>query len=70
MGSRAKTLGQDVTSGEEPNSTGKRGPRIDAKVRAHLGRKLKSAYQSLVDEPVPDRFVKLLDDLRSKEGKS
>jgi hypothetical protein len=36
----------------------------------HLGRKLKSAYQNLVDEPVPDKFVKLLDELRRKEGKS
>jgi hypothetical protein len=42
---------------------------VDAKIRAHLGRKLKSAYQSLVEEPVPDKFVKLLDELRRKEGK-
>jgi hypothetical protein len=70
MGSRAKTLGQDVTSGEEPSPVGKRGPRVDAKIRAHLGRKLKSAYQSLVDEPVPERFTRLLEELRSKEGKS
>lgn len=49
---------------------GKPGARIDAKVRAHLGRKLKSAYQALVEEPVPDRFAKLLDELRRKEGKS
>ena len=44
--------------------------RVDANVRAHLGRKLKTAYQSLIEEPVPDRFVKLLEELRSKEGKS
>lgn len=46
------------------------GARVDAKIRTHLGRKLKSAYQSLVDEPVPDKFVQLLEELRRKEGKS
>jgi hypothetical protein len=44
--------------------------RVDANVRAHLGRKLKSAYQTLIEEPVPDKFVKLLEELRAKEGKS
>ena len=48
----------------------KAGARVDAKVRTHLGRKLKTAYQNLVDEPVPDKFVRLLDELRRKEGKS
>ena len=48
----------------------KPGARVDANVRAHLGRKLKTAYQALIEEPVPDRFVKLLEELRSKEGKS
>ena len=44
--------------------------RVDAKIRTHLGSKLKTAYQTLVDEPVPDKFVKLLVELRRKEGKS
>lgn len=53
---------------ENEGEGAKQGARVDAKVRAHLGRKLKSAYQTLVDEPVPDRFVKLLEELRRREG--
>ncbi len=61
--------------GQEPMNDGegegrKATAQVDAKIRMHLGRKLKSAYQNLVDEPVPDKFVKLLDELRRKEGKS
>lgn len=61
-------------AGQEPmqdddGEVRKAGARVDAKVRTHLGRKLKAAYQTLVEEPVPDKFVKLLDELRQKEGK-
>jgi Anti-sigma factor NepR len=55
---------------DEDGEARKGAARIDAKIRTHLGRKLKSAYQALVDEPVPDKFVELLDELRRKEGKS
>ena len=55
---------------DEKREEAKADGRVDANVRAHLGRKLKTAYQTLVEEPVPDRFVKLLDELRTKEGKS
>jgi len=44
--------------------------RLDANVQAHLGRKLKAAYKALVDEPVPNKFRKLLDELESKESKT
>jgi hypothetical protein len=69
MGSQTKTLGRGGSRSEQGES-GKPRVRIDAKVRAHLGHKLKTAYQALVDEPVPDRFTKLLEELRQKEGKS
>ncbi|NJO35702.1 MAG: hypothetical protein HC869_24105 [Rhodospirillales bacterium] len=48
----------------------KPGARVDATIRMHLGRKLKTAYQTLVEEPVPDKFLKLLEELRRKENKS
>ena len=65
---------QSAKPGQDPmndsgGETRKEGPRVDAKVRSHLGKKLKAAYQNLVDEPVPEKFVKLLDELRQKEGK-
>jgi hypothetical protein len=69
MGSHGKPPGQQPMKNEEREEA-KPGTRVDANVRAHLGRKLKTAYQALVEEPVPERFVKLLEELRSKEGKS
>ncbi len=69
MGSHRKAPGQHSMK-DEKREGAKPEARVDANVRAHLGRKLKTAYQTLVEEPVPDRFVKLLEELRSKEGKS
>jgi hypothetical protein len=70
MGSQGKPPGQQPMKNDEREAEAKPGARVDANVRAHLGRKLKTAYQSLIEEPVPDRFVKLLEELRSKEGKT
>lgn len=70
MGSHGKAPGQQSMTDEKREAAAKPEARVDANVRAHLGRKLKTAYQALVEEPVPDRFVKLLEELRSKEGKS
>lgn len=67
MGSHAK-VGQVPMKDELGGEAQKPGVRVDAKVRSHLGRKLKSAYQALVDEPVPDKFLQLLDELRRKEA--
>lgn len=69
MGSHGKPSGQQPMKDEESEGA-KPAARVDANVRAHLGRKLKTAYQALVEEPVPDKFVKLLEELRNKEGKS
>jgi hypothetical protein len=41
---------------------------LDAKLQAYLGKKLRLQYQELVNEPVPEKFRKLLDELHRKEG--
>jgi hypothetical protein len=66
---RSYTKARQEPMKDEDGEARKSAARIDAKVRTHLGKKLKSAYQTLVDEPVPDKFVQLLDELRRKEGK-
>jgi Anti-sigma factor NepR len=43
--------------------------RLEADLQAHLGTKLKAVYQTLVDEPVPEKFLELLDELERREGK-
>jgi hypothetical protein len=40
---------------------------LDPRVRTHIGRKIKAVYDEVLQEPVPDRFVNLLDELSKKE---
>lgn len=42
--------------------------RLDGKAQAYLGSKLKSAYQELIEAPVPDKFLELLAELSRKEN--
>jgi hypothetical protein len=39
-----------------------------AQLQAHLGKNLKAIYQAVVDEPVPERLIKLLDELERREN--
>ena len=41
--------------------------RLDPKVQAHIGGLLRSMYQALVDEPVPEKFLKVLEELDRSE---
>jgi hypothetical protein len=40
---------------------------VDRSLQAQLGRQLRSIYQDVADEPVPDRFIELLKMLEDKE---
>jgi hypothetical protein len=42
-------------------------PALDPKVEAMIGAKLRSYYDTLMSEPVPDRIVELLRQLDAKE---
>lgn len=44
--------------------------RLDPRVRSHIGRKIKAVYDEVLEEPVPDRFLTLLDELAKKERES
>jgi hypothetical protein len=37
-------------------------------LREHLGRQLRAAYQEVVSEPIPERFIQLLATLADKEA--
>ena len=39
-------------------------------VQAHLGRQLRAVFDDLAKQPVPDRFLKLLDALESKSAET
>jgi hypothetical protein len=40
---------------------------LDRSLQAQLGRQLRSIYSDIASEPVPERFVKLLEELESME---
>jgi len=44
--------------------------RLDPQVRAHLGRLVRSTYAALVEEPVPERFLTLLEELERQERRN
>ena len=45
-----------------------RGATMEADLQAHIGRQLRAVYDEVVSEAVPDRFLKLLEDLERKQG--
>jgi hypothetical protein len=42
---------------------------LDQAIQNHLGRKLQATYDDLVQQPVPDKFRQLLDELERQEKK-
>jgi hypothetical protein len=41
---------------------------LDQEIQGRLGQKLRTLYQELVNEPIPEKFVKLLNELEKWEG--
>lgn len=41
---------------------------LDTELQAHIGRELRSVYDEVVNEVVPDRFLKLLEDLERMQS--
>ena len=39
------------------------GPRLDSRIQHEIGKHLRADYQRVVDEPVPDRIMELLEQL-------
>jgi Anti-sigma factor NepR len=43
-------------------------PRLGHELQAMIGRQLSAIYHEILSEPVPDRFVRLLEELASKDA--
>ncbi len=43
-------------------------PGMEAELQAHIGRQLRAVYDEVAREPVPDRFLKLLEELERKQA--
>jgi hypothetical protein len=44
------------------------GARLEADLQAHIGRQLRAVYDEVVSEPVPDKFIRLLEELERKRA--
>jgi hypothetical protein len=68
-GSRNQMTG-DHSTNARPHTSVASTPRLSSEVRTFLGRRLRAAYDSLVREPVPERFLKLLERLEATTEKT
>jgi hypothetical protein len=59
--------GSPVSAGPGPEGTGS-GAMLEGDLQAHIGRQLRAVYEEVVNEDVPDRFVKLLEELERKKA--
>ncbi len=59
----ARATGSDLNSGTEQ-------PQLDRPTQTRIGDQLRSMYAELMDQPVPDRFRALLDQLDETESKN
>jgi hypothetical protein len=49
---------------EDPTAPARKRPNV----KDHIGRQLRALYDEVANQPVPDRFMELLDRLDSKSG--
>lgn len=54
---------ETLAGGAKPKSGG-----LDRQIQAKIGQQLRSMYDDVVDQGVPDRFVELLKKLDSTQG--
>jgi hypothetical protein len=49
-------------------TTSPREATLETDLQAHIGRQLRAVYDEVVNEPVPDRFLRLLEELERKKS--
>ncbi len=60
-----KDLPERALTGSQPDRDGRP---MSPDLQAHIGLRLKAFYDSVLSEPIPDRFAQLLDRLDSAEA--
>ena len=59
---------QDQAADSMSGSASTSGAVMEPDLQAHIGRQLRQVYEEVVNEAVPDRFLKLLEDLERGRG--
>jgi hypothetical protein len=62
------TLGQQPQA-QVPPAAPTQGQSLEPDVQAHLGRQLRAVYDDMASQPVPDRFIQLLDALERQSAR-
>ena len=62
----AKAVGDDEAVTDQQDTTESE-IRLDDAAQAAIGRQLRTVYSEIVQQPVPDQFLQLLDELERKE---
>lgn len=67
---RASAIARANTDGPKRAVRGRarQHPRLDADLQAAIGQQLRAVYHEILNEPVPDRFVRLLEQLATKSA--
>jgi hypothetical protein len=53
---------------DAPSESAPPPPPLGAELQAHIGRQLRAVYDEIAHQPVPDRFMKLLEELERKQA--
>ena len=67
-GAGRRDVGTGGGGGRRAGKAGDNGE-IDPRVQCEIGRQLKAFYDDVISEPVPDRFLELLQQLEKSAGK-
>ena len=62
-GGAPKKKGDEMHPGTGHNPTESTGPHMDSRIQTEIGKHLRAHYDDLVNEPVPDKFMELLEKL-------
>jgi hypothetical protein len=68
LGSTMKPAAETFPNVRGPNVPGPVAEaKLESDLQAHIGRELRSVYNEVLHEPVPDRFLRLLEELEQKK---
>lgn len=59
--------GRPLMDRQQPSQSDKPGGTLDRNLQGKIGRMLRDVYSDVSEEPVPERFVKLLEALEARE---
>lgn len=66
---KQKKKGKMIQAGPGTRSAKVEGPKIDPRIQREIGKHLRAHYDDLISEPVPDRFIELLQQLERSVGR-